>query len=95
MHYGTGSLPPTALDLIAAVAGIFLLAGLWTPFAGTAVAMAEVWIVFSQPADPWTHFLLAILGASLALFGPGAWSVDARLFGRRIFVNRDRTRGES
>jgi hypothetical protein len=27
--------------------------------------------------------MLAILGASLAMIGPGAWSVDARLFGRK------------
>ncbi len=89
IHYGIGSLPPSPLDLVAAFAGIFLLAGLWTPLAGAAVAMTELWIVFSQSADPWTHFLLAVLGASLALLGPGAWSVDARLFGRKIFVNRD------
>ena len=89
MHHGFGSFPPPLLDLVAAIAGIFLLAGLWTPFAGTAVAVAEGWIVFSQSADPWTHFLLAVLGAGLALLGPGAWSVDARLFGRRVFVNRD------
>jgi uncharacterized membrane protein YphA (DoxX/SURF4 family) len=27
--------------------------------------------------------VLAILGLSLAMIGPGAWSVDARLFGRK------------
>jgi putative oxidoreductase len=26
---------------------------------------------------------LAILGLTLAMIGPGAWSADARLFGRR------------
>ena len=37
------------------------------------------------------HALLATLGAALALMGPGAWSVDARLSGwRRIHIPRQR-----
>jgi hypothetical protein len=30
---------------------------------------------------PWRWIMLATLGAALALIGPGAWSLDARLFG--------------
>jgi uncharacterized membrane protein YphA (DoxX/SURF4 family) len=34
-----------------------------------------------------THILLATLGTAVALLGPGAWSVDARLFGwKRINI---------
>lgn len=29
--------------------------------------------------------MLVVLGASLAMIGPGAWSLDARLFGRKQF----------
>jgi len=86
-----------ALDLTAAAAGISLLAGFWTPIAGTVIALAEIWIAlsehFTQSGDLWTHSLLAVLGAGLALLGHGAWSVDARLFGRKLFVNGDRTAG--
>lgn len=64
-------------------AGIFLLVGLWTPIAGTAVAGVELWISFAAGAGPWISLLLATLGASLAMIGPGAWSADARLFGRK------------
>jgi len=32
--------------------------------------------------------VLAVLGVSLAMIGPGAWSVDARLFGRKQ-IGRD------
>lgn len=85
IHYwGTGA-PLSALivaHLIGAVAGILLLIGLWTPVAGTVVAMVEVWAVVAN-ADPWVHILLATLGAALAMIGPGAWSIDARLFGRK------------
>jgi putative oxidoreductase len=63
-------------------AGLLLL-GLWTPFAGVLMAVAELWLALSGPADPWIHILLAGLAAALAMLGPGAWSVDARLFGRK------------
>ena len=96
---GARASEPTALalDVVAAVAAIPLLAGSWTPIAGAAIAIAEIWIIlsqhFSQASDPWTHILLAVLGAGLALLGPGAWSVDAHRFGRKLFVNGDGTRG--
>jgi len=49
--------------------------------AGTLLGLLEVWHLVSLPTDPWIHMLLLTLGISLALLGPGAWSVDARLFG--------------
>jgi len=64
-------------------AGIFLVAGLWTPISGVLAAILELWIAFSRASDLRGALLLAALGAGLAMLGPGAWSVDARLFGRR------------
>jgi uncharacterized membrane protein YphA (DoxX/SURF4 family) len=69
------------LHVIAAVAGILLVAGLWTPIVGTLVALLQLWSIFSEAGDPWVHILLGTIGAALALLGPGGWSVDARLFG--------------
>ena len=80
---------PSAAPLVAAAAAIPLLAGLWTPIIGAVIALTEIWIAFYQPGDPWFHTLLAFLGAGLALLGPGAWSVDARLFGRKLFLHRN------
>jgi putative oxidoreductase len=79
---------PAALLVFQTALGMLLLAGLWTPVAGTLVAMLEVTRLFTHAGDPWIHILLATLGASLSLLGPGAWSIDARLFGwRRINID--------
>jgi putative oxidoreductase len=83
---GLMTAPPPAVaafHLIAAGAAALLLVGFWTPVAGVMVAVAETCLAFSHPNDPWTHILHGALGASLAMIGPGAWSVDARLFGRK------------
>jgi uncharacterized membrane protein YphA (DoxX/SURF4 family) len=71
------------LQLVAAGAAALLLIGFWTPVAGVLMALAELCLAFSQGTDPWMHLLLGGLGAALAMLGPGAWSVDARLFGRK------------
>jgi putative oxidoreductase len=70
-------------------AGILLLAGFWTPLAGVMAAVIELWCAFLQPMDALAHILLVTLGIALALVGPGAWSVDARLFGwKRIDIRK-------
>ena len=87
--------PAFSQELIASAGALFLLAGLWTPVVGAVVALNEVGIAFSIQSplrqDAWIHGFLAILAVSMAMLGPGAWSVDARLFGRKRF-DIDRTR---
>lgn len=69
------------LTIIGMTAGVLLILGLWTPLAGVVVAGVELWKIFLKIGDPMIYILLGTLGAALALLGPGAWSVDARLFG--------------
>jgi hypothetical protein len=76
--------------LIDAAAGLFLSAGLGTPIAGGVAMIRGLWGVFWGSGDPWSHLQLAILGAGLAMLGPGAWSVDAHLFGRKRIRIPDR-----
>jgi uncharacterized membrane protein YphA (DoxX/SURF4 family) len=75
-------------EMIAAVGGIFLLVGLWTPVAGTLVAVVELWTIFVVAGDLSVPLMLATIGAALAMIGPGAWSLDARLFGRKHIEGR-------
>jgi uncharacterized membrane protein YphA (DoxX/SURF4 family) len=74
--------------------GILLLAGLWTPVVGTLLAAEALWNVFSS-GHPWRWIMLATLGAALALIGPGAWSIDAYLFGWKRLEIPDRKSRDS
>jgi hypothetical protein len=76
-----------ALHLPCAAIGALLLVGLWTPLVGTLAAVGAVLHGLFEPADAGFYALLAALAAALALLGPGAWSIDARLFGwRRVEI---------
>ena len=70
-------------QFIGSLAGVLLLAGLWTPIVGTSIAVLELWIALTRIGDLWISIFLVTLGATLAMIGPGAWSLDARLFGRK------------
>ena len=68
--------------VIAAGAGVLVLMGLYTPLAGIVAALAEAWIAYHD-GNLWARIVLIVLSLSLAMIGPGAWSLDARLFGRK------------
>jgi len=76
-HAGNG------LQLLGAAAGLLILGGLWTPVAGVLAGLVELWCVFTQSGTHSFPILLGGLGLSLAMIGPGSWSIDARLYGRK------------
>jgi hypothetical protein len=47
------------------------------------IAVIELWVALNHAADPWIPIILATFGGTAAMIGPGAWSIDARLFGRK------------
>jgi hypothetical protein len=69
------------LDLLVIGDGALLVAGLWTPIAGSLVVILALWDTLAQHGNLSSSILLATIGAALALLGPGAWSFDAWLFG--------------
>jgi uncharacterized membrane protein YphA (DoxX/SURF4 family) len=75
--------------LTAILVAAALIVGLLTPFAAALVAIAAA-VSASRAAEPImvthdaiAHGLMFIDAVSLVLLGPGAFSLDARLFGRR------------
>ena len=77
-------------------AGILLIAVLWTPIAGASVALTEIWKVLMLPGDKWLRLVMGTAGASLAMLGPGLWSVDVRLYGwKRLEATPRKTNSNS
>ncbi|HVN20575.1 MAG TPA: hypothetical protein VMU05_17450 [Dongiaceae bacterium] len=78
-----GPNPHLGQILLQLLAPVLLMIGFGTPYIGLIVAGTQVRLAFSGLADPWTAIMLSGLGISLAMIGPGAWSIDARFFGRK------------
>ena len=58
-----------------------LAVGLWTPIAAVVLALTQG--MSASLYLPKDHLIIALMALSLAMLGPGSWSFDARLFGRR------------
>ena len=75
------------IPITAIVAAVLLMGGLWTPVAGAVIAVIGFARVFLHRGDPLADVLVGSIGVALTLLGPGAWSVDAWLFGwKRVDV---------
>ena len=86
-----------ALGLLACVSGASLVVGFLTP--GTAVLVGAATLLLDTAGSPAANasfeinrvaaLLIFVDATALALLGPGAHSLDARLFGRREIIIPD------
>jgi hypothetical protein len=83
-----------ALGLLLVASGVSLLIGILTPVAGILVGLGSIAVGLSWfPAaaqnlldKPLTIGFIAIMAAAIVFLGSGAYSLDARLFGRREII---------
>ena len=73
--------PLWAAHILLVCAGVCICIGVWTPVMGVIQGIAELAMTLSHADEH--HLLLAVLAVSVAMLGPGAWSIDAQIFGRK------------
>ena len=84
------TLQSASVAIVTAIVAILLLVGVWTPITGALTAPIEVRNIFARADNPLMCVLLGVLGISIAMIGPGAWSLDARRYGWKRIDPQDR-----
>lgn len=79
------AMPGLALIAIALVTGV-----LTSVFTSLAVLISALAMIRASSMSTWIGVLILLMGGALLLLGPGAYSLDARIYGRRIVTLRRR-----
>ena len=89
--FAKAAIPTAPWEIVAVgiLAGAFCV-GAFTPVTCSLSALVQVFILIG-PSEPDPYRLVFSLSVTVALFllGPGAFSLDSRLFGRRLIVPSD------
>jgi putative oxidoreductase len=84
-----GNLADTASLLARCVVGgvaVLIWIGLWTPLAAVTGVAIQIIVITYEHQFNLSLLVFAAVGLSLAMLGPGAWSFDARLYGRKRII---------
>ena len=74
-----------------AILSLSLFFGFATPISASICCVAEIYLLFATAsAMALCVVMSALVALALALLGPGAYSIDARLFGRKTVVFKNR-----
>jgi putative oxidoreductase len=73
----------TAPAIVGIAAGLLMLIGLWTPVGSVLAVISQSWTLLVGGVMLQTAILLLSISVAVAMLGPGAWSIDSLLFGRR------------
>jgi putative oxidoreductase len=65
------------------VTSALVLLGLGTPYAAAALGVTQLTPLFFGALPFETQILRIAIAVGLVMLGPGAWSIDRRLFGRK------------
>ena len=77
--------PNLFLAVVLVACALAIVAGITTPIAALLAALIETTGLSTHSIQATLHSVAPIvIGVALALLGPGAFSIDARLFGRRL-----------
>jgi hypothetical protein len=80
-------LSPVVRYFLVAALGLMLCVGALTPICGAFALIAQLAAIgHSEGLDATDAVIHSGVAACLVFLGPGAYSVDARLFGRRIIL---------
>jgi putative oxidoreductase len=72
-----------ATGLVLLVTSALVLLGLWTPYAAAILGAAQLSQLFLGGFPVQVQVSRTAIALSLLMLGPGAWSVDRLLFGRK------------
>jgi uncharacterized membrane protein YphA (DoxX/SURF4 family) len=97
LYSSNPSMPVSAkwpLSIALTAGGAALAVGVFTPIAGAVVSLCFLGVAVSWVPAPFSHlhdtavlgFAVVITGLAVALLGPGAFSLDGYLFGRREII---------
>jgi len=85
----TGSIPTWHIAAVIALVIAFCL-GAFTPVSCCASAVMQTLLVLrARESNPYHIAFTFCVTAALFFLGPGAFSLDSRLFGRRVIVHSD------
>jgi hypothetical protein len=86
MTSGLRDVATVLLRCVTLAVAVLLFLGFGTPIAAVAEAVIQVGVMTLDGQYNSSAVIATALGVALAMLGPGAWSLDARVFGRKRIV---------